>query len=802
MSELENPGRDVAVALRSLLLVASRLAELAARRRELILRRATQQSQQAYRDTQTRFNAERKLAEDQLRAVRSTMNALARVDPNQVANAYQTAAAWRGQSALADEVITSVETYMRSFGIDPDQLRAAGTQFARRAEPSARPGLTSEITATDTTLATDGTDPWRSQLSEESRRIGAAIQESGLPQSSRDALDAADRATIKQHGHQTLGWEPSRQVDDTALLTWRVDEATRWAREHHHVADLALFAALMSDDDPVATNNDELATARAQLVALWMDSRMRTENGIAQIDLMRISGSAAQTQLDRAHAWVQDTDADYYVDWSRMRTVDPARADAELVRHFESDVARQWAGELGDDLWKHGFAAAVARDPDADLDDVARRVWTAAGKPAPSFDPAVTIVPIQQRWADQVAAANAWARSADTDAWDQWRRWRENPDHPIADRARGDAELVSDYHSVQAEEWVSAARTAGTLSPAQHPRTPDQMMAAWRIHTSGQVNIREAAQGEDNVLSRAMNWHRSQDPLGHLAWNASIQAGDDNHRQQALEELVHDYETHEARRWAQAAETLAIVPEGTAKLEADEVIAMWRSYTDAVRTDKAQAAQTNTEQPTAGGPAQATQQSEQQAGQSRQQSGQRRQNEKSLADLVRGSVPDSLLARAQWRQAVEPAFRTFRGFNIPASELANAVRKINFAEATKPIGLVIWTLRQTAGPDAAAKFDEARHNPTPEPGTDKTNTTGQAKGAAWDSQQSRDQRAADLNANTNIDPAAARARKLADLAFGTPPRSAVDDATGKENPRTSPNQQQEQQRQRGKGRSA
>lgn len=800
MSELENPGRDVAVALRSLLLVASRLAELAARRRELILRRATQQSQQAYRDAQTRFTAERRLAEDQLRAVRSTVNALARVDPNQIAQTYQTAAAWRGQSALADEVVTALETYMRAFGIDPDQLRAAGAQYARRAEPSARPGLTSDITDNDTALATDGNDQWQNQIAEESRRIGVALREAALPESARTALDDADRATIKEHGEKTLGWDPDREVDDATLMAWRVDEATRWARQHHHVDDLALFAALMSDDDePVTPNGENHETARAQLVALWMDSRMRTELGIPQLDLMRISAAAAQTQLDRAHAWMQDTDSDFYQDWSRLRTVDPTRADAELVRRFESDVARQWAGEIGDDLWKHGFAGEVARDPEADLDDIARRVWTAAGKPAPTFDPAITIVPIQQRWADQVSAATEWARTADAEAWDQWRQWRESPDQPVAERARGDADLVSDYHTVQAEEWIAAARAAGTFPQAQQPRTPAQVMAAWRNNTSGQVTVPTQAHGELSTLQRAMNWHRSQDPLGHLAWNAAIQAGDDNHRQQALEELVHDYETHEARRWAMAAETLAIVPEGTATRDADEVIAMWRSYTDAVRADKSQSSNTTTAPSGRGGPAQdqqATQQTQHEANQ------QRRPNEPSLAELVRGSVPDSLLAKPQWRQAVEPAFRNFRDLNVPAADLAAAVRNINFARAEKPLGLIIYTLRRVAGPDAAAKAEQASRNRDSDPNSTQDNAQGQARDPkGWDSQQRRDQFAADLD-NANIDPAAARARRLADLAFGTPPRSAVDDATGKENPRTPRHPQQEQQRQRGKGRSA
>ncbi|GAB4590241.1 hypothetical protein [Nocardia sp. IFM 10818] len=146
-------------------------------------------------------------------------------------------------------------------------------------------------------------------------------------------------------------------------------------------------------------------------------------------DFAQLSGLAFAAQLDRAHEFLKDFDPDGYAEWQRMRSIDPRRADVALVRRYELEQATQWAAEVGDDLWKHGFARTSARYPEESLEEIARRVWTAAGKPAPAWDPDSAAPSLDERWAAQTQAATR-VLQQDPDLWRDWQAWHADPNRP------------------------------------------------------------------------------------------------------------------------------------------------------------------------------------------------------------------------------------------------------------------------------------------------------------------------------------------------------------------------------------
>jgi len=683
--ELENPGRELAAALRTMLLAAAKLAELAARRRELMLRRAQSQSQQEQRSVQQRIAAERRVAEEALRAIRPQMRALAELDPTRIADTYRSAAAWRENSPVAAEVAGLIETHMRAFGIDPTQLAAAARDYARRQEPTIRPGLDLTVTETDVTNANDDTTTtagsWRDRLARELDGLAVASTTGRDAQLLAPAIadvEQLDIAAARAHYEQTQGLAADEPVTDTMRQAWRHTEARRWASTTA-VADLALFAALIDEEEPGQDGPVQVVTD------LWSAWRAREAVGLPHPDLAASSGAAFTAQLDRAHDWFAGADPDFYQQWSRLRSVDPARSDRHLVQRYEAGQAQAWAAEIGEDLWKHGFAAAVADQPGVELDTITHQVWVAAGKPEPDRDTAAdSAATVADRWQDQVAAAGRWARATDPQAWRDWQSWRTDPGATPTQLAARDAVIVADHHTAQAEGWVSAARAEGTLRERVDTSSPQRLFAAWRNHTAGHTELTAESPAPDR-LGTAEAWYSTTDPLGYMSWRAHLDAAvDDPTRDAARAELIHDHDTHLARRWAEAAEIvgLAGVEPGTATGPADEVIATWRTHTGGVPSTQAPpqpARQPSPQQPAAAAAAQQP----------------RRAAEPRLADLVGDRVPEEVRAGANWAQA-EKAFRGLVHAGADPQHLADSVGALRFDKAKNAVALTIWGLQQAS----------------------------------------------------------------------------------------------------------
>lgn len=830
-TELENPGSALAAELRTLLLVAVKLGELMARRVEMKQRHARSQAFETRREVERRTRAELGVAEGQLRAVRNTMRTLAGVDPAQIATSYQTAVAWRGRSAVAQEVATSIETYMRNLGIDPEQLRTAGRNFARTMEPTSRPGVEFGIGDADRQRASITDERWRDGIATELDRLSRTATFSTVAadparrERIRAELDRIDTAAAREDYARTQGLAADAELTPEMLSRWREQQAVRWGTKNQ-AADLALFTALVNAEDSDAQQVDPAG----HMVDLWLAWRAREAEGLPHPDLAQVSGSAFYAQLDRAHTYFQDNDPDFYDDWNRMRATDPTRADRNLVHRYEIEHAQQWAAEVGDDLWKHGFARTAAENPDADLDEIARRVWVAAGKPPPQFDPDVAVVPLQQRWAEQVEAATKVreqiqaAPDGEHQDWQDWLAWRANPDLPPGQRVRQDAGLVADFHTMQAEQWEAAALEEGTLTEAAAPRDPGQLMAAWRRHTGGQALARDDAEGD--LFARAERWLQTRDPVAYLGMQAQMSAVAPDRREQIRAELIRDYETHEARRWAEAAETIGIVEEGTAALDPDVLIERWREFTDAQKARQQQrSAQPRGRGATRGAAAAAEdeewqarewflandlpklQQWEREAnsaptnekandvrdkwvGRWREATTPRRSTVPTLADMVRDRVPDWVIGRPGWKRSVEKAFRGLVAAGADPQALADSLSDLRYDDADTPIGLTIWRMQKTAGPRATQAFRQADG-----PGGGQAGRG--SRRAGWNSRERRDSLDDRL---AGVDPDAARVRKVADRAFGSAPRGAVDDSTGTEPPRSMPFDTPSRQRSQGQQR--
>ncbi|QIS23646.1 hypothetical protein [Nocardia terpenica] len=829
--DLENPARDLGNQLRTALLAAIKIAELLARRREIALRRAQIQSDRRYREVQRRIQAERGLAETRLRAVRSTMRTLAQVNPEQIAKAYQDAAAWRNHSTVAAEVAGSIETYMRALGIDPGQLRAAGRAWAAQVEPHGRVNVEPQVNDTDGAQARADTEDWRQRLRTELPELASASL-AGLPPDRRESLvadlDVEDRRAAHQMYSRTQGLGADEDVSQEMLRRWRRGEAAQWAASRP-AADLALFAALAAaqDEDQVQLSPTESVAPADALTDLWLAWRAREREGLAHPDLTRLSGLAFSAQLNRAQNWFTNRDPDFYRQWEQTRSADPRRSDQHLVHRYELDHARQWAAEIGDDLWKYGFARAVAADPDADLDEIGHRVWSAAGKPAPAFDPDVEVRPLTQRWDEQVQAAEQ-VRAQDPPVWRDWQAWRADPNVAPALRGAKDADLVADFHTAQAELWADAARERGQV-PGQDMETPGQLFAAWRSHTGGQqIPVTTPEQG--SVLARARNWLQRTDPWAHMSWQARMSTVPETEQRQAAAELIRDYEIRMARDAITAMEGKDMgVDSGTgARLSDQEVIDLWRRHTQLNReaqqqfqqqpaasaagpTPRAQTAGpvppnaarapgSQAQQPTAADAAaeQVREAKEyflaadprivrayeqrlndgapaddlnlklvQHYHDSADQDLLQRAQSLNLKDAVEGVVPVETINDPGWETGVEPTFRGRVAAGADPQQLADAVKKLSFGDAKNDIALTTWKLRN---PTKGRRGDAT--SPSASAAGDSTSMHRPGRRRAWNSQERLD--AFDA-LRQGADSSAWHARHVADQAFGASPHEAVAD---------------------------
>ncbi|GAB4590240.1 hypothetical protein [Nocardia sp. IFM 10818] len=286
---LEDPGKELAAALRTAVLAAAKVGELIYRRRELMLRRDLTGARSSARDIERRVNAERKLAGDRLRSARPTMRALGSITPDTIAAVYQDAVAWRDQLPEAKEVAEAIEAHMRAFGLDPAQLRAAGREFARRVEPTMRPGLDLRVTDTDRARAVASAPEVAAHVAAEQARLLPATLEGfeavvgpGRRAEVVAELDRVDEIAARAVYERTQGLTGSEQLSAAMLADWRAAEATRWAA-NAQAGDLALFAALVLDS---GTSNDDGGEGAAdspssQMTELWLAWRARESEGDA-----------------------------------------------------------------------------------------------------------------------------------------------------------------------------------------------------------------------------------------------------------------------------------------------------------------------------------------------------------------------------------------------------------------------------------------------------------------------------------------------------------------------------------------
>ncbi|WP_459963962.1 hypothetical protein [Nocardia sp. IFM 10818] len=319
--------------------------------------------------------------------------------------------------------------------------------------------------------------------------------------------------------------------------------------------------------------------------------------------------------------------------------------------------------------------------------------------------------------------------------------------------------MVADYHEMMAETWAEQAREAGTLPESVHTDTPDRLLAAWRSHTAGQPGLGAESDAERAVLDRAQVWLQTRDPMAFMAYQAHLDAVPEADRASARAELVRDYETHEARRWAEASEVLGLVPEGTATRDPDDLIGMWRAYTAARDEDQGpqQSASPGADRGTPAGAA-----SRGRSGQSRAARGDRSAapaGPPTLESLVRDRVPDWLFGKPAWGGA-EIAFRRLLVRGVDPGVLADTVAGLRYERAHDPVALTIWALKRAAGGHGVdpADFDAQLGDDTVD---DIVSDRGGQRGPS-----------------TGVDSAATRAWKVANRAFGSDPTSPVQPSAG------------------------
>lgn len=127
MTEPDGVGDDLRNQLRVALTVAGRLAEVAARQHEQQLRDAQADSQQRARELQNRLDGERAGARAALAPVQRP-DWWDRADPREIAEAWQTASAWRDVDPDAERAAVRIRSELRDrYDLDVSDLRADPT---------------------------------------------------------------------------------------------------------------------------------------------------------------------------------------------------------------------------------------------------------------------------------------------------------------------------------------------------------------------------------------------------------------------------------------------------------------------------------------------------------------------------------------------------------------------------------------------------------------------------------------------------------------------------------------------------
>lgn len=109
-------GEAVDDLLRQAVMIAARLAEIAARARQEHLARARAESERAGRELTARFEAERAAARSSLAPV-GTDSWWAEADPERIGAAYKTAMSWAGQDAEIADTLRQMDEHLAARGV-------------------------------------------------------------------------------------------------------------------------------------------------------------------------------------------------------------------------------------------------------------------------------------------------------------------------------------------------------------------------------------------------------------------------------------------------------------------------------------------------------------------------------------------------------------------------------------------------------------------------------------------------------------------------------------------------------------
>ena len=491
--ELDNPTGELAIVLRSLVMVAANMGEVLARRRELALREAARAQTGTRREIASRIAAEQRVAEAALGRVAPAVRALDDLDPHRLAEAYQQATAWRDRSEIAREVAGRIENHLHRFGIDTDTLRAAARTHAQRAEPGPdpSPGFDPARAAAAAATATQDPPVVTGELDTEQRALRALLTAPPDLRRVADDLDRADRAAAREHYRRLQGLRDGDPVTDTAYRVWRAQQARDWFGRSGF-ADLALYRYLAATTPGAAVATLGGVDTATALTGLWEQARLREHTGLPLPDPTEASPAAYAAELDTAHTWARQHAPDWYREWASARPTDPDRADVHLADAYRTRRAYEWATSIGEDLWKHGFArtaATLSADGEVhDLDDVVRQVWVDAGRPAPTpgrgLSGTEASVAIRHRWDSELDAAHDWARHEDPAAYAQWQHWHTGPDTSSPRRDAAAARLAADLHTEHARRWAHAAETRGESPTGTAHLGEPALLATWRHHTT------------------------------------------------------------------------------------------------------------------------------------------------------------------------------------------------------------------------------------------------------------------------------------------------------------------------------
>ncbi|MFK4637124.1 hypothetical protein [Paenarthrobacter histidinolovorans] len=340
MSEHHSDGVGEAVddILRQALMVAARLAEVAARARQENLTQARARSERDGREAAARLQAEHAAARASLAPVRE-QSWWAGANPDQIGAAYQTAASWAGQDPDIAKTLQHMNDRLAERGVHvtasmpesvSDLIRAR--EWVAREDPFMDGAFGREMTKA-------GTPDERARLNSSLVAAWLASPEGQHPADVRAKEIEQARAWAEQKDPEAFRqWAQSRQFNDTAAADRKMD------------------------DDLVSRWKADTQAAAAPKVAALDGQATQLQGAAAREDR---TAEGHRTEGDKATARAQDhrdempppaMDGPSAADLAWLNSQDSERDDAEA--HHEWDTAERRA-EFADSLRGKADHAAV-----------------------------------------------------------------------------------------------------------------------------------------------------------------------------------------------------------------------------------------------------------------------------------------------------------------------------------------------------------------------------------------------------------------------------------------------------------